>query len=122
MINQPAADDLLATARRVLLDSLLPALPADKTYDALMIANAMAIALREIKLGSIDPCDELIEAFLAKHSLPLVCDGQTPESHLATLIRQQRIPVVLQPSLTQLLLAMVRHKLGVSNPKYLNAA
>ena len=35
---------LLAEARRVMLEDLLPLLPADRHYDARMTANAMAIA------------------------------------------------------------------------------
>jgi hypothetical protein len=43
----PEGPDLLATAREVLLNDILPALPADKAFAARMIANAMAIAGRE---------------------------------------------------------------------------
>ena len=43
----PEAADLLATAREVLLNDLLPALPPDKAFAARMVANAMAIAARE---------------------------------------------------------------------------
>jgi hypothetical protein len=42
----PDAADLLATARDVLLNELLPALPAEKALAARMVANAMAIAAR----------------------------------------------------------------------------
>jgi hypothetical protein len=122
MINQPAADDLLATARRLLLDSILPGLAADKTYDALMIANAMAIAMRELKSGPVDPCDEQITRFLEDHDLPPARPHESPETHLAALIRHKRIPAALQHSLLRLLMDMVRHKLAVSNPKYMNAA
>jgi hypothetical protein len=41
------AADLIATARDALLNDLLPRLPKDQRYTGLMIANAMAIALRE---------------------------------------------------------------------------
>ena len=44
--EDPAADDLLAIARDVLLKELLPALPPDKAHAARMVANAMAIAAR----------------------------------------------------------------------------
>lgn len=44
--EEPQATDLLATARDVLLNELLPALPADKAFAARMVANAMAIAGR----------------------------------------------------------------------------
>jgi hypothetical protein len=45
------AADLLAAAREALLGELVPALPKDRRYAALMIANAMAIAAREQRLG-----------------------------------------------------------------------
>jgi hypothetical protein len=44
--EEPMAADLLATAREVLLNDLLPALPPDKAFAARMVANAMAIAAR----------------------------------------------------------------------------
>jgi hypothetical protein len=47
MNNNPDATELLAIARATLLDKLLPQLPEELRYDALMIANAMAIASRE---------------------------------------------------------------------------
>lgn len=40
---------LLETARDLLRDELLPALPPDKRHAALMVANAMAIAARELE-------------------------------------------------------------------------
>lgn len=45
--EEPAAPDLLAIARDVLLNELLPALPVDKAFAARMVANAMAIAARD---------------------------------------------------------------------------
>lgn len=47
MHDLPQADGLLAIARDSLLNELLPHLPAEHKYTALMIANAMAIAGRE---------------------------------------------------------------------------
>ena len=46
------AADLITTAREALLGELLPALPVELRYSALMIANGMAIAAREHRLGS----------------------------------------------------------------------
>lgn len=51
MIDISDANDLLATARGSLLRDVLTALPADRRYVALMIANAMAIASRESEAG-----------------------------------------------------------------------
>jgi hypothetical protein len=46
LAEDPPPADLLATAREVLLNDLLPALPPDKVFAARMVANAMAIAAR----------------------------------------------------------------------------
>ena len=47
MLEKPDAADLLATARDVVLNELLPALPPDKAFAARMVAAAIALALRE---------------------------------------------------------------------------
>ena len=122
MINQPAGHDVLAIARRTLLDTLVPALPADKTYDALMIANAMAIAMRELQQVGRDPESRLIHDFLHRSGLPEPAPGVDAEAHLAHLVRERALPEAAQADLQQLLLALTRNKLSLSNPKYLNAA
>jgi hypothetical protein len=57
MLEKPDAADLLATAREVLLNELLPALPAEKAFAARMVANAMAIAAREAQATPLPPRD-----------------------------------------------------------------
>lgn len=52
MRDRPTAPDLLETARQVFKERLLPALPREATYDALMVLNAMAIAQRQCTAGS----------------------------------------------------------------------
>ena len=52
MKDIPDAAELIATARQALLDELLPHLNKDQRYAGLMIANAMAIALREQRAGA----------------------------------------------------------------------
>jgi hypothetical protein len=51
MAERPSGAELLAIARQVLRDRLLPRLPEDCRYDTLMVANAMAIAAREAEAG-----------------------------------------------------------------------
>ena len=51
MQDRPDATELLDIARHTLLDELLPRLPEELRYSALMIANAMAIASREHAAG-----------------------------------------------------------------------
>lgn len=47
ILDRPDGTALLEEARRTLLEVLLPLLPSERRYDALMVANAMAIAGRE---------------------------------------------------------------------------
>ena len=51
MRERPTGAELLAIAREVLRRELLPLLPKDRQYDALMIANAMGIAERQLQAG-----------------------------------------------------------------------
>lgn len=125
MQNRPDGVELLDIARRTLLDALLPALPKEKHYDALMIANAMAIASRELvsRQAQAVPGDAAIDAFLASvpgAGEPHDAQGMADEQVLVQAIRQRRIPVTEQPRLHQLLLQLTRDKLQQSNPKYLN--
>jgi hypothetical protein len=52
------AADLIATARVTLMDELVAALPKEQRYTGLMIANAMAIAVREQRAGAAAEHDE----------------------------------------------------------------
>jgi uncharacterized protein DUF6285 len=49
MRDLPSSLDLLALARELLLDELVPLLPRDRQRDAHLIATAMAIAAREAR-------------------------------------------------------------------------
>ena len=57
MLEKPDAADLLATAREVVLQELLPALPPEKAFAARMVANAMAIAARAAQAPPMPPRD-----------------------------------------------------------------
>lgn len=52
MTNKPEAGELLQIARDTFTDRILPALPENLRYTGLMIANALAIARRDIESGS----------------------------------------------------------------------
>ncbi|RVT92220.1 hypothetical protein EOD42_18565 [Rhodovarius crocodyli] len=79
MPERPDAPDLLATARALLLESLLPALPRERQLEARMIARAMEIAARPappaatvlagatamIRAGQADPGEPAHAALLA---------------------------------------------------------
>jgi hypothetical protein len=51
----PGAADLLRTARAVVLDALLPALPAERHYEARMVAHALGIVARELEAAPLEP-------------------------------------------------------------------
>ncbi|HEV2189125.1 MAG TPA: DUF6285 domain-containing protein [Stellaceae bacterium] len=51
MRDLPVSRDLLALARELLLDELLPLLPPERARDAHLIATSMAIAAREAAGG-----------------------------------------------------------------------
>jgi hypothetical protein len=51
MTDRPSGAELLKFAREALTRALVPELPEGQRYLALMIANAMAIAARELELG-----------------------------------------------------------------------
>jgi hypothetical protein len=55
--EEPLAPELLATAREVLLNEILPALPPDRHLAARMVANAMAIAARAADAAATPPHD-----------------------------------------------------------------
>lgn len=61
MRERPDGAELLAIAREVLRKELLPLLPKDKAYDALMIANAMGIAERQLQQGDLPQQQEAVE-------------------------------------------------------------
>jgi hypothetical protein len=119
MINQPDTRDLLAEARRVLLDSLAPELAGERKYEALMIANAMGMAIREQEqreAGEPEATDALVSRFLAEHALPE--DPGQGEQTLARAIRE-RIVDGGDPELRSVLRAMTETRLTVNNPGYL---
>jgi hypothetical protein len=47
MHDLPTGPQLLALARAVLLEELMPLLPEERRFDALLVGNCMAIAARE---------------------------------------------------------------------------
>jgi hypothetical protein len=51
MRPEPGAEDLLLAAREALTAEVLPALQGGQRYAALMIANALGMAERELRLG-----------------------------------------------------------------------
>ena len=77
MNNHPNAQELLAIARDTFTAEILPALPETLRYTGLMIANAMAIAQREIEAGEAPARAELerLRKLLSECSKPLAGDA-----------------------------------------------
>jgi hypothetical protein len=130
MRDQPTGDQLLDTARALLRDELIPALPADKRHSALMIANAMAIAARQLKNGHDAEREELaaLEALLATSPAgapptslrEALCEGNR---QLCQWIREGQADAgALRKGVHRHLLRTIRHKLAESNPKALGTA
>lgn len=130
MRDQPTGDQLLDTARAILREELIPALPADKRHAALMIANAMAIAARQLRNGDAPERDEL--ANLARIlSLPAAdtATGALREMllernrELCRWIRGGRTDAgSLRHAVRKHLLDTTRRKVEESNPKALGGA
>jgi hypothetical protein len=83
MDDRPDGAELLAVARATLLEDLLPELPPAWRYQALMIANAMAMARRELEARSPAAEREVLE-HLASELRAGTWDGDQ-ETHRALL-------------------------------------
>ena len=126
MNDRPDARNLLETARNAFVTEVLPALPAASRYTALMIANAMAIAQREITAGEAPLRDERarLRALLPDHAegpaeagLHDVLKGYN--RRLIEAIRAGRFDGEERAALHEHLRRTTEAKLAVSNPKML---
>jgi hypothetical protein len=121
MRDRPTGEYLLACARKVPREKVLPSLPADHKHDLLMALNAMSIAERQLHFGE-DPgrrelaalSDLLDEPFddlgAANRSLAIALrngEGDPGQPRRAALLAQLR--------------ATGRQRLRESNPKALPA-
>lgn len=122
MINQPETRDLLIEAREVLLDSLAPELAGEHKYQALMIANAMGMAIREIEQreqGEPEQTDSALQAFLARQPSDAPDDRSVEaEGELARAIYERRLDGT-DASLRSVLRTLTETRLRINNPGYL---
>ncbi|MGO1499986.1 MAG: DUF6285 domain-containing protein [Marinobacter sp.] len=119
MINNPEIHDLLTEARQVLLNSLTPELTGERKYQALMIANAMGMAIRELgqsEQARVDEADRAVSELLDARSHP--SHNVEGESSLAEAIRERRLDV-RDKSLRDVLRALTEARLGINNPSHL---
>ena len=111
-----ATADLLEVARTVLREQVMPALDGGGRFEAAMVANAMAIAIREIEQGGTARAAEqaLLAEFLGVPTATL------PELR-RQLCRELRDGAVLadRPDELRTLFRKVVHaRLAISNPDY----
>jgi hypothetical protein len=121
----PDAAELLATARETLARELLPALSGELRYRGLMVANALAIAAREVADGH-DTIRREIELLrpLAAQAVP-PSDAGSDDVHalrriVAAAIRDGRFDDdVHAKALLAALDEIAGHRLAISNPRAL---
>lgn len=132
MRDLPSAEELLDTARRLLRDEVLPQLPAGGRHAALMIANALAIARRQLEDGGASQSRELesLERIFAGErggSDPAGPDAPQRrdelDRRLCRCIREGRADGAdLHHAVLQHLLGCAHARVQQSNPRYLDRA
>ena len=128
MNDRPHAPELLHAAREMYSAEILPALPEALRYTGLMVANAIAIAEREIAAGEAPAraeCERL-QRLLAERVEPLAGDAlqralASYNQRLANGIRAGRFDDQERAALLDHLRQTTAEKLAVSNPRALNA-
>ena len=129
MRDRPNAAELLAIARDTYLEELLPYAPKEKRYAGLMVANAMAIAQREIEFGDeplIRELDRLAGIYgeeppSVSGTPALVRNLERFNRRLATDIRSGRFDSAGTPqnAVRRHLMETTLQKLRENNPKHL---
>jgi uncharacterized protein DUF6285 len=127
MNDRPDARNLLETARSALIAEILPALTGASRYTALMVANAIAIAQREIAAGDaplqaererlralLPECAEVPVAGRALHEVLAEYNRRMIEA-----IRTGSFDGEKRGALLDHLRRTTEAKLAVSNPKLL---
>ncbi|HUC19351.1 MAG TPA: DUF6285 domain-containing protein [Acetobacteraceae bacterium] len=120
MRDGPEGARLLAIARATLLDEVLPYVPPAQVYAVRMIANAMAIAARELAAESGEAAgrERIISLYRqAELAVPdTSCALEDIERMLAADIRAGRFDAH-EEALTALLEWQVDLRLALANPK-----
>ena len=126
MNDRPNASELLAIARATFSAGILGALPEEARYAGLMVANAMAIAQREIDAGDAPARaeHERLCHLLAERAEPAAGNAlhaalQGYNRRLAEEIRAGRFEGPERAAMLEHLRRTTGEKLAVSNPKAL---
>ncbi|MBK8323603.1 MAG: hypothetical protein IPL06_12880 [Betaproteobacteria bacterium] len=115
---EPGARELLEAARAALVNEVIPLLPADKRYAALMAANAMAISIRELSLPATEAGERgRLAALLGQPASDPIAEANRT---LAARIREGAFDQgSARAALLGHLEATTRERLAVSNPRAL---
>jgi len=122
MREQPQGHALLACARQVLRDEILPALPAERKHALLMVMNAMSIAERQLRNGDAPEAQERVRL------RGLVDSGDAGLAEGNRMLARQLRNGAADPgaprreALLAHLRATTRQRLAESNPKALPKA
>ena len=120
---EPAAADLLAIARATILSEVVPALPEAQRYAALMAANALAIAGRDLAAPASGATEIAGIAGLLGDWVPggdATADLRDGTTRLAARIRDGRFDEgTARARLRAFLREATAARLAVSNPKAL---
>ena len=127
MLNPPPGHEILASARALLLDYLLPALPPKEARTLRMIADAMGIAERELHGSAEDAFHELrlLAEFYDETPPGLLAPGEVAANLRrmnARLVRDIRAGALDRRKagrLRRVLLEQVLSRLRIASPKYL---
>lgn len=122
MRTRPNGADLLVAAQKLLREQLLPVLPDAHKHDALMIANAMGVAIRQLQAGeAVEHEERRSLEHLLQRPLSEPLQMNTGNRELSMLLRagladpgQGKRAEVLEH-----LRRAVRQAVTESNPKYL---
>ena len=124
--ERPDALELLAIARETLLEQVLPHLGGDARYQALMIANALAIAQRELRPDAPARTAELdfLHGLYAPDAPPPGEGAQRTlarlEARLAADLRSGELDGGAQLAVRRLLRRQISARVAISNPKRLS--
>lgn len=123
MRDRPQGHELLAIAAKTFREQLLPALPEERRYVALMVLNAMSIAERQQAIGEgplNDECD-LLEVVLdhTPQAAELHARAQELNREFARRVRAGQADS--DESLRHVLWALTLQRVRESAPRYLKA-
>ena len=129
MNNEPDGAELLRVAQKVLREHLLPGIAKQQRYEALMVANAMAIAAREFEVGDTGLREELRmltelygDTVVSQSGTSIKEKVSRLNKRLAKDIRAGVMDGACAQGVRALLKAQVIGRLRINNPKYLKAA